>query len=124
MVVDCPWCKFNPQCDKADSCDFRSLPYEKDAIIERVKKENAEVEKIKSHVLQDREQYKVQEKMLRDAFDKMAGVKIMCDRLEADFKMTELQIREACGLKSLTLLQKAKLVMIAQQFKMNRGSKR
>ena len=113
-MTECPWCKFSPDCDK-ETCDFKGLRYERETIISRVRYEHQQVEKLKENPT---------EKGLREAFDKLAGINIMTARLQEDFGMTEDQVREECGLKKPSLMQKAKLAMMVKQFKVQRGSKR
>jgi len=118
MGSDCPWCAFNPLCDKADSCDFRSLKYEKEAILERVKSELVEVDRLKKGVLKSDDDERLI--MLRSAMDRLAGVNIMSARLKVDFGMTDEGLRVACEMKEMNFMQKMKLAILLKKMQMSR----
>ena len=90
MVV-CQWCVKDKdgsakcRCGDELSCDFRDLPYEKDAIIERVDQEFDAVE----GMLKDIKNIASKEKrkdMVAIVADKVMGMKVMIDVLRDEFK--------------------------------------
>jgi hypothetical protein len=116
-MKDCPWCEYNPKCDRDKTCDFRSLKMQKKDILERIKFEKTFVDKAKETLLKDRQHMKIAQKDIAELMDKLAGISIMTKVLQEKFKMTEEQVREECGFKALSLLQKARLAMIMQSMR-------
>jgi hypothetical protein len=79
--MDCKWC-INSQCRSGNEkdCDFKTLPYEKEAIIERINEEFGLVEDaLRNAKNTDKQQTK---EFIRD---KLVGMKVMVEVLRDDF---------------------------------------
>jgi len=88
-MVICKWCvekDGNIRCRSGDesSCDFRDLPYEKEAIIERADDEFDKVEAMLKDIKNIASKEKRQD-MVAIVADKVLGIKIMIEVLKNDF---------------------------------------
>lgn len=121
----CPWCKHNPfGCEEVD-CDFRTLPYEKEAIIGRLVEERKKIDAFKERMSGREMSQGEMGKMLvevRDVVDVSRGMQVMVDRLVADFGMTEKEVHDAVGFDEgkMSMVQKAKLWMKLRELKKRR----
>lgn len=114
--MTCPWCKFNKSsCDGVEeTCDFKSLPYEKDAILARIKQEYEKVQELKKG--RTLESYK-------DIVDKVAGIQIMTERLKEDFGVEGDEVRKLSGVDELSTVNKLKLSAKLKVMQHSRGGK-
>ena len=119
--MSCPWCKFQAggKCG-LDDCDFKKLPFKKDAIVERMKREADHVIEVRNR-LADKE---LDEDQIRKdvalVMDLSIGMTIMTKALTEEFGMTEDEVKNEVGIKKMSMLQKAKLASKMAQFKMMR----
>ena len=117
----CPWCQYLPQgkCT-AKECDFKSLPYEKEAILKRLSQEADAVAYVRDEIARS-------DDFNADEFEKIMdisfGMQIMVTRLKADFGMQDEEIKKYIGVKKMSMWQKAKLAAKMQQMKGLRGRK-
>jgi hypothetical protein len=102
------------------ACDFRTLKYEKDAILVRLNEENVKHNTDMDVLLKVELQADVETRMIRDIFDRLSGMQLMVERLKADFGMSDDEIKKQGGFRELNLIQKAKLAMKMQMFKKTR----
>jgi hypothetical protein len=114
--MTCPWCKFNKSsCQGVEaSCDFKSLPYEKGAIVMRIKQEYGKIQELKKSPNPD---------TLRDVVDKIAGIQVMSERLREDFGMAGQDIRREAGIEELGTIEKLKLGYKLKLMQRSRGGK-
>ena len=122
----CVWCKYNAHgCNTAD-CDFKTLAYEKKAILERLTIERVKVDGIREKFLANGKELS-DEMMIEvaDMVDVMKGMQIMVDRLVTDFEMKNDEIYEEVGFtqSKLSFVAKAKLMLKLRQLKKKRGAK-
>lgn len=121
-MVGCPWCKYNPGCgDPKVECDFKSLPYEKDAIIKRLIKEREWIDSVKLQVLDGVYSKDSVEEAIAGVVDRSKGMQIMVDRLVADFRMDEGEVKRAVGFKKDSFLVKMQLSAKIAQMRKSRG---
>jgi hypothetical protein len=104
------------------ACDFKTLPMEKEAIVDRVKEE---LEKIK--VLKSRGEKAVAveevETLMREVYDRMEGVKIMVMTLKDDFNMDSKEMMQAFELKGMSVFDSIRLAMKVKHMEKVRGVK-
>ena len=91
-------------------CDFKTLLYDKDAILNRVRSEIAEIDKAKKLVLESTDS-DLQLGLMVDVVDKMKGIDIMSQRLIADFGMTFEQIKKEAPSEPFSWMDKIRLGM-------------
>lgn len=119
----CEWGQYTSgECDP-ETCDYRDLPYEKEAIIARLRKERETVESIKSQILGADDLSKFSDKEVERLMDITVGMTTMVERLKADFDMFEDEIEKAIGVKKTPLSQRAKLAMKLVKMKNKRRKK-
>lgn len=111
-TAKCKWCKYNPGCD--DSCDFRSLKYDKDAIIDRMKEELDFVKALTKEIEKAENIDRIS--------DKLYGVSIMSQSLREDFGVKDAEIGRIVGSK-MSIITKAKLASKLMKMKKERGKK-
>ena len=107
---ECKWCVYNGgACKESErvrkACDFRTLPFEKDAIIARMREEKeflARVVKEKSSATEDD---------LRIAMDKAAGMVIMSKVLMEKFGVKKEELQRELGSKELSWSERMKLAL-------------
>jgi len=119
--MKCPWCKYQKEgkCE-LDDCDFKDLPFEKEAIIERMKREADHVIEVRDKIADkeiDEEQLKKDMALIMDL---SMGMSIMVKALTEDFGMTEEEVKNAVGFKKMSLMQKARLASKMAQLKILR----
>jgi hypothetical protein len=116
----------NPGCENEEfhkSCDFRELPYEKEAILVRLKFEWSEIQRIR--VLLVNEKYReVAEKMARDVMDKSQAVQVMMVALKEDFKMRQGEVLRELKIERPGVIESVKLMAKLQKMKRERGGQR
>ena len=78
----CEWSKYNGGC--GDPCDFKDLEYTKEAILERIRLESINMDQLKRTVVNLKDKSEAEAIFSRIA-DKIAGMKIMTNRLSVDF---------------------------------------
>lgn len=116
--MKCPWCielKNENKCDENPDCDFRSLPMEKEAILERLKKEYVVYAEIKDRAMKETTKAG-QEQVLRACIDKLYGMNRMGQVLERKFGMTKKQIQEEVGIKDISFNERAKMMLKLSKF--------
>lgn len=126
--LTCPWCAFNKRgCGDKLTCDFRTLKYEKQAILDRMKEERKRIETFKDTmigvVFGDE---KDAEKMMNDVVDITVALGIMVERLKEDFGMNESEIFKEVKYSEGAVdvwVKKAKLVSALSRMKRRRGGK-
>ena len=115
----CVWCKHNEYRCRSNSveatCDFRTLPLQKEAILHRMKKEKELLDKMKRNI------DKADVAVLRDLFDKAAGLAIMKSVLISELHMTDEEVRKAVGLKDDRWAEKMKLLLKVKHMQKQRG---
>lgn len=109
----CPWCKYNPYGCVVEECDFKTLPYEKNAILKRLKKEKKKVDEMRA-MIKDADIKKLEPEVfekVQDVLDLLKGMQIMVDRLVADFGMTTDEVYNVVGFGNdkMSWLDKAKI---------------
>jgi hypothetical protein len=111
MVEDtkeiCSWCKYRQTaCDVEDavSCDFKSLDFEKEAILKRIRDEMVDVMEKQKHI------DTMSHKDIFEMMDKVTGVSIMIKVLKEEFKMTDDEIKSKAKIPALSLVAKVKLL--------------
>jgi hypothetical protein len=122
-VVECEWCKYNKNgCGIIEQCDFRTLPYERDVIVQRIGDELKAVDDFKQEMVGG----EVSDHKIRIVVDKLAGVEIMISRLVADFGMSREQVMDVVGFKpeKISFFQRIKLLAKLNEMKANRGKHR
>jgi len=128
-MTDCMWCKHNPHsstCNLDSVCDFKTLAYEKDAIIVRLQEESEFIVGIKKSLanmsVDKLELYA--ETDLRDLLDKLKGVSIMSSVLQTEFGMSERELKQLIVVEKDSFMQKAKLASKLSILKKSRGGKK
>ena len=110
-MINCPWCKFTPTCPvregMKENCDFESLPYEKEAILKRVRSEVASIDELKAKIMEMPDSSKG---WLMEVIDKIRGIEIMSQRLIADFGMTMEDIKKEAPAEKFTFVQKMRFM--------------
>jgi len=99
-------------------CDFRTLPYERNAIIVRAKKELETVKQIREK-LKDEKDAGVIQSMVVDASDRVAGIRIMLDALQEDFGVKDPE--GVVGMPKVGMLDAMKLAIKLKQMEKTRG---
>ena len=119
--VTCPWCPYNNHgCNKED-CDFQNLPYEKEAILTRIKEERARIEDMKESISEMVEMPEAEDAMAT-AVDVTKGIQIMMSRLQADFGMSLDDVKKVVGdEKSTGFGQRVRLMAALAKMKRKRG---
>ena len=124
--MSCSWCKYNEggKCVAKD-CDFKKLPYEKEAILARIRREADHIVEVRNKLADANE---IDEEVVKEdvalIMDLAAGINIMSKALQEDFDMSEDDVKKAVGVKKLSLMQKAKLASKMAQFKMMRRGRK
>ena len=120
----CPWCKYNPYGCIPDDCDFKTLPYEKEAILKRLREEKKNIDKIRDKALDVDLKNATPETMkdMQSMVDISKGMQIMVDRLVADFGMKNDEIYVAVGFdkSKMSWANKMKLTMKLMRMKEKR----
>jgi len=120
--MTCKWCKRNNgACNTKElvkDCDFRTLPYERNAIIVRAKKELETVKQIREK-LKDEKDAGVIQSMVVDASDRVAGIRIMLDALQEDFGVKDPE--GVVGMPKVGMLDAMKLAIKLKQMEKTRG---
>jgi hypothetical protein len=89
-------------------CDFKKIPYKRDAILSALKKEVKAIEFLKQE-FEKMPGAAQQREIVHELVDKSHGAKIMIDRLIKDFGMSDAQVRDYVGIKPLTMTQTVKM---------------
>lgn len=124
----CKWCIHNPyapHCDSDGNCDFKTLPYTKDAILERLKAETDMIKDAKKKLVDtpmDRLQV-IADDEVRRIVDATKGMQIMVDRLIADFGMTEKELKDTLEVQKDSFMTRAKMAAKLSSLKKARGKK-
>lgn len=116
MADRCPWCRYAEGGCSGDECEFRTLPYEKGAILARLKKERIRIEVVRGRIVAMR--YAAKEEMeedVRQMFDVISAMQTMIDRLVADFGMTAEGVRGKIG--AVQKIGKAELALALARMK-------
>lgn len=113
MSEECRWCAYNKGVCKESAlvkqrCDFKDLPFENGAIMERMRVEKAYLD------LVVKEKDRVDEARLRVAMDKAAGMVIMSKVLIEEFGVSKSELRKALGSKELSWSERAKLALMVK----------
>lgn len=117
----CAWSKFNGGCGVP--CDFKKLKYDKDAIVERLKKEAKWTQDMKQKIGKAVSAEEA-EKMFAEMADKIVGMKIMVSRLKEDFGMDEVAVKQIMkGEVRHDVITDAKMVIELTKLKMKRAKK-
>lgn len=122
----CDWQEFNKYgCDPKD-CDFKSLPLEKKAILERIKQEKISINAIKEEIIaaQKSNLPLVSDKKISDMADKIKGIEIMTEALREKFSMSVDEIKEGVGVKELSLSERIALKINLRKILMAKKKKR
>jgi len=122
----CPWCKHNPGCENEDfqsKCEFKSLPYEKEAIMQRLKFEWSEIQRLRGVLVNEKEREEA-EKLARDVMDKSQAVQTMMGVLNTDFKMRQGTILRELKIERPGIVESVKLMAKLQKMKHERGGKK
>lgn len=110
---NCEWCKDNEYRCQSDeivgTCDFRTLPRSKEAILNRLKSEKEFVDSVKDKVKREKNKEEVQS-LVGEVFDKVSGMAIMMNVLQNEFGMSESEVRKKIGLKEMKWAEKMKLI--------------
>ena len=118
----CPWCKYIPGGCTAKDCDFKELPYEREAILKRLKQEADAVIDMRDNIIKNDDP---DAEVLENIMDISYGMQIMTNRLKEDFDVTDDEIKELIGAKKLSMWQKAKLAAKTQQLRsLRKGGKK
>jgi hypothetical protein len=123
--VPCAWCKVNPGCENDnfhEKCEFRQLPYEKEAIVWRMKFEWGEVERLRKELLKG-VKGEEGEKLAREVLDKTGAVQIMMKALVEDFQMRRGEIKNVLGLETPSVIETVKLMAKLQKLKHERAGR-
>ena len=124
--IFCPWCKYNPGCENEnfhEQCEFRTLPFEKDAIMGRLKSEWVEIQRIRGELVNEKDGMKA-EKMARDVLDKSQAIQVMMGVLRNDFKMRQGTILREMKIERPGVVESVKLMAKLQKMKHERGGKK
>jgi hypothetical protein len=107
---NCEWCEFtNHICEKNPECDFKTLPVEKDAILQRMKLEFAVFDAARSIAASTKDDVE-REGQLRVALDKIVGLNFMAKMLDNKFGMPASESFKYAGWEKPSLLERIKLV--------------
>ena len=127
-MAECPWCHMVSVCpekvgESGNPCSFRSLPFEKDDIIARIRQEmeivNSDLVKLKSMNDEDFAE------MLAQCMDRAVGVDIMVKVLSDEFNMSHGELSEALSVKGdLKFADRMALAMRIRKFKRERMGKK
>jgi hypothetical protein len=98
------------------TCDFKSLPLKKGAILKRMRDETVCLQGVVAAGKSG-----ASEQALRVALDKAAGMVIMSNVLKEKFRMTSEDIRRALGTKKVSWSERAKLALMAKVMQKERG---
>ena len=113
---DCSWCRFKPvganPCAK--DCDFMTLAFDKDSIVERVKSEIVIINNLKKDVEKDI-------KVMDEVMDRAFGLSVMTRALKEDFDMSSKDLRKVLGAE-MNVYERTKLMAKMAMLKKNRGS--
>ena len=109
----CDWCQRYQPDGCGDDCEFQTLPISQSAIIERMKEEMANIEKLKDEVERNPD-------ALNKVLDKAFGISIMSKVLINDFKMKQKDINKVLG-KEMSLFERTKLMAKLVMMKKSRG---
>lgn len=115
----CHWSKYNGGC--GDPCDFKTLPYEKEAILERMQTE-AKWLKDQRESISAKMDVKMAESIFFQISDKIKGIQIMVERLKADFGMTDKELRSIMKTKQDPIAS-AKLALALTKLQLKRKPK-
>lgn len=114
---NCPWCAYKflevHKCltgEQVRTCDFRSLKMEKQAILERSKKEAKIIMGARSK-LRSVSSSQEMEQVLRDVLDRAEGLKVMIRVLMEKFGMDEKDIKEHIGYKEPSVMERASIAV-------------
>lgn len=118
----CAWCKHNPfNCEGVETaCDFRTLPYDKDAIMNRLQEEYVKYSADRKKLV-DGKDLKEQMQVANDVVDRARGMQIMVDRLNKDFGVPLEQIKKEVGFEPVRFVDRVKLATMAATMKRTRG---
>jgi hypothetical protein len=122
----CLWCKHNPGCENEDfqnQCEFKTLPFEKDAIMQRLKFEWSEIQRMRAELVNEQEREKA-EKLARNVMDKSQAVQTMMGVLRVDFKMRQGIILRELKIERPGVVESVKLMAKLQKMKHERGGKK
>jgi hypothetical protein len=118
----CRWCKVNPGCEKNDfwkECEFRSLKFEKQDILERVRSEWEKIRLMREKVVAGAALEEVSE-----MFDKMHAVQIMMGVLEEEFGMKKKEVLDVLKVEKPSLIESVKLMAKIKMLQKSRGGKK
>ena len=125
-IGECPWCKYNPHgCDN-DTCDFKTLPFNKVDTFDRLKKEATRVGELRDEIANARSIDGLSEEKISELVDLIKAIEIMSKVLTQEFKVSEEELKEELGVdvkKKMSWGQKAKLIARIALAKKNRGKK-
>lgn len=112
MTNECRWCKYQQDevCPVPDDCDFRSLKFEKGAIIARAKKEARKLAQIRAKIV--RMTYQDEDsavKAMGELMDLAKALEIMVLVLQTDFGMERFEVRKIIKEHRMSILEKAKM---------------
>jgi len=127
-TVECPWCVQTnfmcgidrPDYDALNVCEFRNLPKEKDAILNRMAELVKSIKESQT-LLKSATDKAVIESNARNILDKMFGMEKMIECLDKEFGVKRSESLKAAGYEGLTMAEKARALM--QLKKLNRGAK-
>lgn len=122
IPAKCVWCsKLNNPCGKTASqkahCDFRTLEYTKEAILQRLRNESNKVKLIRGELIKTDLKPIAMRKKFAEMLDLVMGMQLMAGALKKDFSMTDDQIKAEIIIEPITTMQKMKLLMMAQKAK-------
>jgi len=126
MTKNCKWCTHNPyssHCDSDGNCDFKNLPFDKDAILERVKAERSIIQDAKEKIISTSSE-SIADEEVAQVLDSMKGIQIMVDVLMKDFGMSEKELKDIISLQKDSFIQRAKMASKLSALKKSRGRQR
>ena len=107
---NCEWCAFTDHiCEKNPGCDFKTLPIEKDAILQRMRLEFAVFDAARVLAVSTKDDEE-REGQLRVALDKIVGLNFMAKMLDNRFNVPASESFKYAGWEKPSLLERIKLV--------------
>jgi hypothetical protein len=121
VVSPCPWCSYrHAPCtdEERKKCDFKTLKMDRDAIVERVKKESRVVQRVVAKV---KKNGSTDDREVFEAMDRLSGILIMIRVLKERFGMVECEIRKEANLPELSWAEKLQLILKLKSMQKARG---
>ena len=90
-------------------CEFRTVPKEKDAILDRVGILAKRIEFLREKVVTEKDAV-VRERMMREILDKFFGLDRFVECLEREFQMKKEDVLGMVGYRRLSVIEKARMM--------------